>query len=311
MFTAAFVLGDNLRRRRLHVESLADRAERAEREREILARERVAEERARIARELHDIVAHSVSVMVIQAARRPPQPDHPPGGRRGPAREHRAHRAARRWTSCARCSACCAAPTPNRWRCRCRPSPTCPSLVDTTAGLPVRLAVTGVVDHVPAGVGVSRLPHRAGGADQRQPPRRARRQRRRARDVHGDRRRRPRRGRRPRRVGVARSTRRLRPGRHERAGDVGRRARSSAGPRPGGGWRVSARFPLQPGGGPAWPPAPGWCRDPGAARRRPGDGPPGAAHDPRGRARTSPSSARPPTGWRRWRWCRGRGPTSC
>ena len=52
----------------MHLESLADRAERAERERDLLARERVAEERNRIARELHDIVAHSVSVMVIQAS---------------------------------------------------------------------------------------------------------------------------------------------------------------------------------------------------------------------------------------------------
>ncbi len=68
MLTAAFVLGDNLRRRRDHLESLADRADRAERERDLLARERVAEERNRIARELHDIVAHSVSVMVIQAS---------------------------------------------------------------------------------------------------------------------------------------------------------------------------------------------------------------------------------------------------
>lgn len=65
--TAAFVLGDNLQKRRQHVVNLAERAERAERERELLARERVGEERTRIARELHDVVAHSVSVMVIQA----------------------------------------------------------------------------------------------------------------------------------------------------------------------------------------------------------------------------------------------------
>ena len=68
ILTAALVLGDNVRRRRLHLETLADRADRAERERDLLARVRVAEERNRIARELHDIVAHSVSVMVIQAA---------------------------------------------------------------------------------------------------------------------------------------------------------------------------------------------------------------------------------------------------
>jgi signal transduction histidine kinase len=64
---SAFVVGDNMRRRRTEIAELAERAERAERERELLAGQRVTEERARIARELHDIVAHSVSVIVIQA----------------------------------------------------------------------------------------------------------------------------------------------------------------------------------------------------------------------------------------------------
>jgi len=68
LLITAFILGDNLRRRRDHVEDLAERAERAEREQELLAERRVAAERTRIARELHDVVAHSVSVMVIQAA---------------------------------------------------------------------------------------------------------------------------------------------------------------------------------------------------------------------------------------------------
>jgi signal transduction histidine kinase len=43
------------------------RAQLAERERDLAAREAVVEERARIARELHDAIAHSVSLMVIQA----------------------------------------------------------------------------------------------------------------------------------------------------------------------------------------------------------------------------------------------------
>jgi signal transduction histidine kinase len=64
----AFVLGDNLRRRRDAAQSIQDRLERAERERELIAHQRVSAERTRIARELHDVVAHSVSVMVIQAA---------------------------------------------------------------------------------------------------------------------------------------------------------------------------------------------------------------------------------------------------
>ena len=67
-FAVPFVVGDNVRRRRNDLAELAERAERAERERELLAGQRVGEERTRIARDLHDVVAHSVSAMVIQAA---------------------------------------------------------------------------------------------------------------------------------------------------------------------------------------------------------------------------------------------------
>ena len=47
--------------------SLEERAERAEQTRAAEAERAVAEERTRIARELHDVVAHSMSVMVVQA----------------------------------------------------------------------------------------------------------------------------------------------------------------------------------------------------------------------------------------------------
>lgn len=53
--------------RRRYLESLEERAERAERERDQQALIATAAERARIARELHDVVAHNVSVMIVQA----------------------------------------------------------------------------------------------------------------------------------------------------------------------------------------------------------------------------------------------------
>jgi signal transduction histidine kinase len=56
-----------VRGREMRAEALAARAELLEREHELRAHEAVAEERARIARELHDLVAHNVSVMVVQA----------------------------------------------------------------------------------------------------------------------------------------------------------------------------------------------------------------------------------------------------
>ncbi|WP_240197614.1 sensor histidine kinase [Nonomuraea lactucae] len=53
--------------RRRYLESLEERAERAERERDQQARMAATAERTRIARELHDVVAHNVSVIVVQA----------------------------------------------------------------------------------------------------------------------------------------------------------------------------------------------------------------------------------------------------
>jgi signal transduction histidine kinase len=63
----AWVLGDRARVQRALAAELAERAARLERERAAEARRAVAEERTRIARELHDVVAHHVSMMVVQA----------------------------------------------------------------------------------------------------------------------------------------------------------------------------------------------------------------------------------------------------
>ncbi|MFY1594169.1 sensor histidine kinase [Micromonospora sp. WMMD737] len=64
---AVWLVGLNVRTRRLYVFSLEERAATLEREREAEARAAVAEERTRIARELHDVVAHSMAVMIVQA----------------------------------------------------------------------------------------------------------------------------------------------------------------------------------------------------------------------------------------------------
>src|SRR5207249_9836289 len=65
-FAIAWVAGFALRERAAQAEAAEGRAAQAERERDAAARIAVAEERVRIARELHDIVAHAVSVMVLQ-----------------------------------------------------------------------------------------------------------------------------------------------------------------------------------------------------------------------------------------------------
>ncbi len=67
-FGAAWLIGDSVRNRRRYTEALEERAERLEREREIEAARAAAEEQARIAREVHDVIAHTISVIVVQAA---------------------------------------------------------------------------------------------------------------------------------------------------------------------------------------------------------------------------------------------------
>jgi signal transduction histidine kinase len=68
LFAVVWIVGFSLGRKFEEADEAKERAARAEREREQQARTAVAEERARIARELHDVVGHSVSVMTVQAS---------------------------------------------------------------------------------------------------------------------------------------------------------------------------------------------------------------------------------------------------
>ncbi|KSW21319.1 sensor histidine kinase [Cellulomonas sp. B6] len=67
LFLVAWAFGLVRRSRREHLEALLDRAERLEVERDQQATIATAAERARIAREMHDIVAHSLSVIIAQS----------------------------------------------------------------------------------------------------------------------------------------------------------------------------------------------------------------------------------------------------
>ncbi|PRY37986.1 sensor histidine kinase [Umezawaea tangerina] len=64
---AAWAIGFGTRSRRAHLDELRARASELERDRDLQAAFAVAAERGRISRELHDVVAHGLSVMVIQA----------------------------------------------------------------------------------------------------------------------------------------------------------------------------------------------------------------------------------------------------
>ncbi len=68
LFVIVWLAGNALGAKLTQYKRVEERADRLEREREEQARAAVAEERARIARELHDVVGHSVSVMTVQAS---------------------------------------------------------------------------------------------------------------------------------------------------------------------------------------------------------------------------------------------------
>ena len=134
----AILLGDAVRNRRALAAETAQRLRLADEEREREGARRVAEERLRIARELHDTVAHSMATIAVQAASALHVLDAPSGaaasgelwrlrhtaaGATGPAcatRWPRSGRPARaRWPTCGSRSATCA-PRTARWS---RPSP--------------------------------------------------------------------------------------------------------------------------------------------------------------------------------------------
>ncbi len=68
LICAPWLVGLAMRSRVAQTETIAGRAEQLERRRDQDARAAAAAERGRIARDLHDVIAHSVSVMVVQAA---------------------------------------------------------------------------------------------------------------------------------------------------------------------------------------------------------------------------------------------------
>jgi signal transduction histidine kinase len=107
---AAFFLGDLQKRRLAYMAKLEALNTQLATEQELRSRWAVAEERGRIARELHDVVAHSVSVMVVQAGA-PGAPWAPAPTRRRPPSARSSRPAARPWSRCAGSSGCCGTAT--------------------------------------------------------------------------------------------------------------------------------------------------------------------------------------------------------
>jgi len=68
LFAVTFMFGVTLRTRKSRVDALEERALAVEREKQEEARRAIADERLHIARELHDVVAHSMGVIAVQAS---------------------------------------------------------------------------------------------------------------------------------------------------------------------------------------------------------------------------------------------------
>jgi signal transduction histidine kinase len=156
IFAGVWMWGRYVRIRRAYAAELEARAERAERDREAEARRAVAAERARIARELHDVVAHHVSVAVVQAgaARQVLDSDAERARSALVAIEEAGRRALTAMPSLLRALRADEADETRA------PQPTLTDLDDlvggvTAAGLPVRLRVEGPRRQLPAGVDLS------------------------------------------------------------------------------------------------------------------------------------------------------------
>jgi signal transduction histidine kinase len=156
IFAGVWVWGRYLQVRRAFTAELEARAERAERDREAEARRAVAAERARIARELHDVVAHHVSVTVVQSGAARQLLDAAPERTRAAlvAIEEAGRRALTAMPSLLRALRADEADEARA------PQPTLEDLDDlvggvTAAGLPVTLRVEGSRRPLPAGVDLS------------------------------------------------------------------------------------------------------------------------------------------------------------
>ncbi len=122
--TLAWWLGTTLRVRAAYAAAMAERADLLQRIHEEVAAHAVAQERLRIARELHDVVAYSMSVVTVQSGVALHLLDSRPEQARTAIAAIVA-RAGRRSTSCAGCSASCGRTPPRASSRRARPSPTC------------------------------------------------------------------------------------------------------------------------------------------------------------------------------------------
>ena len=119
-----------IRLRRDRERSLTLRTVELERDQDERARVAVAEERARIARELHDVVAHAISVVVVQARGGRKVLDQRSRSRPVPRSTRSSARASRRSARCAGCSGCCATTTRSRRGRRSRRSRALEALAD-------------------------------------------------------------------------------------------------------------------------------------------------------------------------------------